>query len=1381
MSIIDPYGLSTTLTYGGPGGALSQVMEPAGRWLKINYITVFGDQVIGSVQAGYGASTITQSVTYSYQQFSAGPYNYTTLTGAAYSDGTSAAYTYQPANTYPGTAPPLIRTCDDVRYPGPMKKVAYEFAAQPAENQGGIYGEFATARKWLYPAPFVVSYGLLAHTEQRGDGPLRSFTYGPGDPTDEDSVLCVPQSYLLGSYTDFKGNSTSRCYDSNGFLSGVRDANGNATSFTRTSLTGKLLTITHPTDATGVYSTIRFSYADPVTAYYLQSVTDEMQHTTVYQRDTNNRIKEIDYPDTASETFIYNGFGQVLSHKMTSGGTETFGYNGRGLKLIYRDPYHANGNPTARYQYDALDRVSGVTDARGGYPDDPNYTTNFEHNQRGQVTKVTHPNDPANPAIRYTVVIEYNDDGTVRGVTDESGHAATYAYDDYKRLQSITASPAYNGDATPRTTYFYYDKTGGTGTDYTHADANVTHLTTPLGKTVKTLYDENFWKRSVTAGTGAEAATTTFTYDAVGNLRTVQDPNGQATGAFTEYFYDKRNRLTDVNDPISTDRNTLGHTISWTYDQAGNKKSQLRANNQLVTYDQYDAMNRLQVQSVQRDTATIDQTVMAYDAAGNLITFTDGRQKQYNYRYDFLNRRIVAIYPQDDAGIQREEAYHYNSANNLDMFTDRAGAIQVFEYDNRNRQTHYYWDTWPQYTLHERWLTYDPVGNITRVRTEGEDIVDLVYDWRNRKTSETQTPNGRPARTIGFTYDADSNRKTLAYPSGYQLTYNYNTRNQLREEVDSGGPVVTYTYDLSGNRTRRDLPNGTSTLYYPNALNRPLAIRHFRGGTVFGNFEYGYDKVSRISQAKRDYDRGDVYDYYLDDQLKTAQFEADMSDYPSGGPANTTSLAYDANGNRTSQTNTGSESYTYAVNDLNQYTSVNASVPVYDIKGNLKEFDGRAYGYNRNNQLTAAAVNGTAMFSFHYDGLGRQIVRGDSQWTYSAWDGWNLLEEYDVNGNVIHTYVHGATTDEFVARFDPGPAPNRIWYYQDAQGNTTHLADDSGYVIEKYKYDPALAGAPSIYNSSGQQLPSSNVANRFLYTGREYYQEGGFYDYRNRIYLPSLGRFLQPDPIGFAGDSNNLYRYCGGDPVNWADDDGLQRRGAGGRGMPYYPPRTQEQIDRGMIRNPNPGPNDELFRIAREQGQIYRIITDAILKWIKEHFFAPVNHGDYPRPADPGKPQPNGPRAPMNVAFLSVNSSGIVLFGRSVSTGAALWNAGAGWQPIGNAPADVRWAPNSGTGNYVASQFTHYAQGTWGMYGTNDTGDTGDAGHTIFHPNAGTPMGHLEEGVVVASDRNFIGGQRDPRWVFPSQSESARLGLSFGAQRYNDWLIAHNPWAYGGR
>jgi hypothetical protein len=43
---------------------------------------------------------------------------------------------------------------------------------------------------------------------------------------------------------------------------------------------------------------------------------------------------------------------------------------------------------------------------------------------------------------------------------------------------------------------------------------------------------------------------------------------------------------------------------------------------------------------------------------------------------------------------------------------------------------------------------------------------------------------------------------------------------------------------------------------------------------------------------------------------------------------------------------------------------------------------------------------------------------------------------------------------------------------------------------------------------------------------------------RARIYDPKLGRFLQPDPIGY-GDGMNMYAYTGGDPVNGTDPSGL--------------------------------------------------------------------------------------------------------------------------------------------------------------------------------------------------------------------------------------------------
>jgi RHS repeat-associated protein len=62
---------------------------------------------------------------------------------------------------------------------------------------------------------------------------------------------------------------------------------------------------------------------------------------------------------------------------------------------------------------------------------------------------------------------------------------------------------------------------------------------------------------------------------------------------------------------------------------------------------------------------------------------------------------------------------------------------------------------------------------------------------------------------------------------------------------------------------------------------------------------------------------------------------------------------------------------------------------------------------------------------------------------------------------------------------------------------------------------------------------------RHLFTGQQWYQELGLYDLRNRFYSPDVGRFLQPDPIGFRGDRTNLYRYCRNNPVTRWDPFGL--------------------------------------------------------------------------------------------------------------------------------------------------------------------------------------------------------------------------------------------------
>ncbi len=109
-------------------------------------------------------------------------------------------------------------------------------------------------------------------------------------------------------------------------------------------------------------------------------------------------------------------------------------------------------------------------------------------------------------------------------------------------------------------------------------------------------------------------------------------------------------------------------------------------------------------------------------------------------------------------------------------------------------------------------------------------------------------------------------------------------------------------------------------------------------------------------------------------------------------------------------------------------------------------------------------------------------------------------------------------------------------------GNVVFLLDSDGDGIERYIYD--AFGHPAVTDWNGDNPRTwSAYGNRFMFTGREYFPELGLYDYRARFYYPAIGRFLQSDPTGFDAGDANLFRYCGGDPVNGSDPFGLHDLG----------------------------------------------------------------------------------------------------------------------------------------------------------------------------------------------------------------------------------------------
>src|SRR5579885_3545095 len=141
------------------------------------------------------------------------------------------------------------------------------------------------------------------------------------------------------------------------------------------------------------------------------------------------------------------------------------------------------------------------------------------------------------------------------------------------------------------------------------------------------------------------------------------------------------------------------------------------------------------------------------------------------------------------------------------------------------------------------------------------------------------------------------------------------------------------------------------------------------------------------------------------------------------------------------------------------------------------------------------------------------------------------------------------------------------------EGSVTYLTYDAPLgqtpILEYYRYD--VFGQPVIYGPDNQVRQASLYSNRFLFTGREYNANFGFYEYRARAYHPSLGRFMSEDPKLFvrraalaqaAGDWSfathpdeaelNLFRYCGNDPVDFSDPMGLDFLGYDSAGAYFH-------------------------------------------------------------------------------------------------------------------------------------------------------------------------------------------------------------------------------------